>query len=577
MFDTPKSETPVVPVQSRTQAGSASIEGNAVCIGGGCFLTTAPIAADASAVLLTLPDSALQVVARPCHTGDWEAYGLALLQLEDDLPASSLPSAAITRLDRWERLTIRGWLRVAQGRQFVELSGSVDRRNCPTTAAALLYEFHLDHPVVQSLTGLVGSGIFDQDGRLVGILSHEPGDAAGRIVFFISLEEWPSLGHDDLPVPWRHQERYPAAHARAFGREPILAAVENALQHPAEKSGYLVLLGGPQRGKSALMAQLIRRAGPTRCLWLFAVRGQTDLMGAENTLIQQLAYLQGRRKDEAARYSALVNRPGEVLDTLLNDWARTKERLVIYVDALDELAGAEDLAFLPKPLPDGVYVVISLRHEPRRLAEVTRYRPCLGVVNLDDAPSDLGDAPCLLSLEEARNSNEAAIVQIWRDWESQDGHPPLPVALRREIHASFGSLVGFHAAYARILTANYLRAGRPLPESEQVPGDPGQVNRQLWDFLMGEMVGEARRRCRLALGLIAAAREPLPKEILRNHLDWSCVGEFQRFLALAGPVLIERDGCLSAYHPSWNDLVHAALWGDEWDTCLKMLANGTAE
>jgi hypothetical protein len=582
-------------------------EGNAVHIGFGYFLTAGHLLGDAEGALLRCSSGPTDLDATRCHQEHLAGHDLALLRVDEDPSSLRLGTAVITSLDRWEELTIKGWLRtigagdseqgsrgtVVQEREF---RGMVEGWARPGPDVVPLRELHLNPAAEGSIQGMSGSGVFNQalhsestDGehiyQLVGILSHEQGASPGQKtekVYFASLEAWPSLWADgvqigdwqpDLPTPWRNEWNDVSKHQRVLSREPIFAAIQTAFQQPVAKNGYLVILGGPQRGKSAVMAELIRRAGPTNCLWLFATRHQTDLMGAENTLIQQLAYLLGRRKDEAEKLAAQVNQPSTVLGALLNEWARRKERLLLYIDALDELAGAENVAFLPNELPDDVYVVISLRHEPRRRAVVTRYRPCLGVVNLDGVPTDWDDVRHLLSLDDVQQSNKEATDHIWSDWETVDGHAPLPEELRRTIYDNYSSIVGYHGTYARIL-AQRVQEGRYPPPLTDVPKDPEDINRQFWDDVMDRMpAGEEKQRCRFALGLIAAARTSLVRGFLQNLVGWSSVDEVDQFLTRAGPVLIDFRGELSAHHITWNDMVRERLKGAELADCHEALAN----
>src|SRR5579871_1984653 len=459
-----ESQSPVVP--ARVMAEGKQITGNAVNIGYGYFLSVDHVVGKAGGGIAVLKYHGRDQDARVLDQQVLKPFDLALLQREKTPEDAPLPAATLSRLDRWEKLQVQGWL----GNQEHLLQGLMDGHYTHLEGISTpLWRLPLERPVSGSLEGLSGSGVF-QTGKLVGIVSQQPKPPAEAgsghqtdSLYFISLENWPDLRwpegqtapvdfEDRLLSPWIGGQAYLDQRQILYGREPILSALQEALKRAdrkgASSTGYLVLLGGPKRGKSAIMAELIRRYGRNNCLWLFA--GKVGPHAAETALIKQIGYLLGYPAGGVPE--AREDSPGAVLQEWLTRWTEKEQDrpLVMFVDALDEL---QDVRFLPSEMPRGLLVVVSLRHEPRRRQEVTRFRPCLGMINLDGLPDDLSEIPRLVHLTGVQESNANAIRQLWEHWQQQDGHPQLPPPLRAAIDAKGGFIVGFHAAYAKYLSS----------------------------------------------------------------------------------------------------------------------------
>src|SRR5262249_11669386 len=125
--------------------------------------------------------------------------------------------------------------------------------------------------------------------------------------------------------------------------------------------GYLLLLGPPGQGKSALMAELAHREGQRGGCLLHMVKSHRQPLRFLPALIRQAARLAG------TSFWAEAYR-GDV-DDLRNGLVKALEavrdktgRAVVVLDALDELATVgERVTFLPPELPAGVRVVLTCR------------------------------------------------------------------------------------------------------------------------------------------------------------------------------------------------------------------------
>ncbi len=146
------------------------------------------------------------------------------------------------------------------------------------------------------------------------------------------------------------------------GREFVVDALDRFLEDSRNPSGYFVVRGEPGIGKSAFMAHLVKTRGyihhfnsldsnPSRVVETICAQ----VVGRFGLPYPQLP----KKADE---------RPGEFLREVLKEASKklaNAERLVIVVDALDEVKNADtskpNLPFLPIALDKGVYFVVSTR------------------------------------------------------------------------------------------------------------------------------------------------------------------------------------------------------------------------
>jgi WD40 repeat protein len=347
-------------------------------------------------------------------------------------------------------------------------------------------------------------------------------------------------------------------HLRHFlGREEFLGELAAWIDRTTE-GGYLLLLGPPGQGKSALMAELARReAEPSRggCL-LHMVKSHASPLRFLPALISQAALLAGARFGEEAYH-------GDVAD-LRNGLLRAAEavrertgRAVIVIDALDELAAGDShrpaataLDFLPRTLPAGVRVVLTCRPDVL-LTDSLRAR-LSGLTERAMPPLTEADFRLLL----ARRLEPESL----RALESA-------VDLGEVFRRLGGSPLFLRAAADRIAAAG------PAPHLDpaELPASLGAFFRDIYQTQIAARVGtqwtseEGRQRARLLqklcvasealdfeelTGLMAAAGTPLSLEDCRDRID-----EMSQFLLDAG------GGRFRPWHRGLTDYVREQVLG----------------
>lgn len=149
------------------------------------------------------------------------------------------------------------------------------------------------------------------------------------------------------------------SHLRHFvGREPFLQEIADWIDGKA--GGYLLLLGPPGQGKSALMAELARREGERGGCLLHMVKSERSPLKFLPSLTSQAAKLAHTRLGSEA-YQGDVDQLRAGLVKGVEALRGARGRAVVVIDALDELPDDANVNFLPPQPPEGVRVVLSCR------------------------------------------------------------------------------------------------------------------------------------------------------------------------------------------------------------------------
>jgi WD40 repeat protein len=348
------------------------------------------------------------------------------------------------------------------------------------------------------------------------------------------------------------------SHLKAFvGREGLLRATADWLDE-ATQGGYLLLLGPPGQGKSALMAELARREAERGGCLLHMVKSHAQPLRFVPALISQAARLARTALGPEPYRGDLDDLRNHLLEALELLHARTG-RAVVVLDALDELEpGGDRLRFLPPRLPAGARVVLTCRPDIP-LVEALRARLRGNLTEREVPPLGLED---FLRLLERKLGAEAV----------------RGLARSVDFEALFERLGGnalFLSVFADDLGerwAEAARAGRPLRVSpDEVPATLEAVFRQVYDRVRGKKDGqplspEGRQRARL-LQLLCVAREALPIEALSGLM--AAWGEplfldecRDRLEEMSQWLLAPSPGCFKPWHQGLADHVRGRALGE---------------
>ena len=205
----------------------------------------------------------------------------------------------------------------------------------------------------------------------LGELQEGPGDLGGRSLERLirdlqgqvledaadAAPDSPEEPSHELPGVRLEQE----FHLRTFaGRESVLRGVGEWIDH-SDAGGYLVLLGPPGQGKSALMAEIARREGERGGCLLHMIKSHRNPLRFLPSLITQ----GGRLAKAAFGPDAYAGGIDDLRNSLLRALEAVRDRVgkaVLVIDALDEMEVGEDrVTFLPEILPPGVRAVLTCR------------------------------------------------------------------------------------------------------------------------------------------------------------------------------------------------------------------------
>ncbi len=402
----------------------------------------------------------------------------------------------------------------------------------------------LDANVIECQARWTGVGLTtDHIGTLTATLDeclkmnesqHEPEtlcEAVWRRLSKVILDQVSKLeAVDPLVAEQQVHDAFGQERARLFvGRGDLLAQVAGYLaggdRHP------LVITGPSGSGKSALLAKIVERARERHPNALVVTRfigatpgssdGRTLLEGLTRQIVRAYG---GDESDIPPEYGALAFTFRERLAL-----ATTERPLILLVDALDQLSGADEakgLAWLPAELPEHVHLVVSTLQDG--LPEPVRHR--LGRF--------AGDRP-FMAVQPMTTDDGAAILDGWL---AEPQNDPLLGLTRRALTAEQrGDMLAKFAAAGGLplyLKVAYEQTRRwssfdGLPAlSDEHPGlaadVPGVIRDLFWR--LEQESNHGRVLVSRALGYLAAARHGLSEDELLDVLsaDAEVLADFRR-------------------------------------------------
>ena len=356
------------------------------------------------------------------------------------------------------------------------------------------------------------------------------------------------LNHQaSLLVPLQFQSLIADKTDGFVGREFVFEAIEDFFHK--QPNGYFTIEADPGVGKSAILAEYVRRTG---CVVHFNVRSQGINRAEEFLKCVCTQLIERYNLPHPLPLNSENTRDGNFLARLLNEIVGTQslalreKAVVIAVDALDEVdlssqtAGANAL-YLPASLPNGVYFILTKRLTPLPLA-VNNQR----IFDLMQYEAEsLQDVQTYIR----RRASESALLQEWI--------------------ASRGLAVEeFVRALSEKSDRNFMYLRYVLPAIEQgayqdlcienLPEGLEQYYYQHWEN-MGMTAKPLPRTKIKIVYVLAEARQPVSRQLISEFAGEDALTvqevleEWEQFLR---EQRVDGQTRYSIYHASFQDFLH---------------------
>ncbi|MCY1083181.1 SIR2 family protein [Archangium lansingense] len=340
-------------------------------------------------------------------------------------------------------------------------------------------------------------------------------------------------------------------HEELLGREDVMAELD-ALVLGGPSRGWVLVKGGPGMGKSALLAEWLKRredAGLPVPPHHFLRRGVEDWDRPEvikRNLAAQVERLYPALAEPDARPESRLR---ELLQRVSDKELKPRnDRLVLVVDGLDEVEGDSDGSnplkrFLPHVLPPGVKVLCASRPTYPYLSWLEGLE---AVRTLD------------LDGERWAGSNKNVVHQYWEHVAPWFVPPLTPAFVREVVQRAEGNVL-YTVKLAEWLHEQPVEKRR----AELLPRGLEALLDESWGRIQ-QLPEQLREVAREGLWVVAVAREALPLSVLAAVAHWKD-SDGERFLRVARSFLLEetayegREKAWRPFHESFRSFILSKL------------------
>lgn len=324
--------------------------------------------------------------------------------------------------------------------------------------------------------------------------------------------------------------------ANFIGREYIMNAIDDRLVDVGQPSGYIVIRGEPGIGKSAVMAELVRARDYVHHFNVATGGVRTAGQFLRNVCAQLIL----RYELPYQELPADAGLDNNFLDIVLRASVSAASAegdlpLVVAVDALDEAEEPHEgmnRLLLPRDLPNGVYVVATIRHGVDDLIDVARRAHPIEM--RDEDPLNIADIRAYI-LDFLQRRAEVMPLRL-SEWQlSPEGFTDL-VAERSEGNFMYAVQV-LDAIAGGIITRD------TLGELDRLPSGLRDYYRRQWRSMREANPDRFDRVLRPVIGVLATAPAAVTAATLTqwindsgyfDHIDRHDVervlGEWRQFL-----------------------------------------------
>jgi hypothetical protein len=304
------------------------------------------------------------------------------------------------------------------------------------------------------------------------------------------------------------------------------------------RRGYFIVRGGPGQGKTAVSCHLVK-TGEYIHHFISRTGGRTDPRLILRSLVSQLLPLAEASGDIPESLPELT----KLFEELLPDAVTRKKKVVIVIDALDELPGEtneEPPYLVADALPEGVFYVVTSRPGDR-LDRLQERRFAIPHQLYELGPLELSE------MREIMRSRKPDITaaEVDRIAEASQGNPLY-------LRAVFDQL-GINPAYNL----------QTLPDRIEGFFRNATSGLSTGNSILGNV-----------LSLLCVARTPLSLQDIGNIIGSQQREVYEQGIRRIRQFLLEIDGCYTFYHTRFHEFVtRTILFEDELRKCHRRIAD----
>lgn len=325
--------------------------------------------------------------------------------------------------------------------------------------------------------------------------------------------------------------------------EKLFSLIRTGRSEAFYRSAYLLIHGDPGIGKTAIIAQLVKKHQYAHHFNIQNEGINTASLFLNNIcaqLVQQFGLPESFASSDQSMNSILLQ---QVLKAVSKQVAGKNEPCIILVDAIDEVKAipgeTNNILFLPDTLPEDIYFILSAREPDQlRLPRNSRLEklPITG-----NSKENIADAKAWLThIVKKKN------IQSYLARHKVDKSDFLSILLER----SEGNFIYLYHVIREISAGIYSSASL-----EELPQGLQQYYEEHWRFIKGDDNRKWIDYRLSVLAILAVAELPVDITFISNYSVISKTADIIEALTIWLPFLHKNDNKYSLYHKSFRDFL----------------------